>query len=151
MKKVLLNVKMCAWIFFTILVKNNSHYKKKRTKSDHKCTLVFMESTHHSFQISVSLDFSRKTFEKYSNIKCHEKPISGIRGVLCGRTNKKTDRQTDSQPDRQTDVTKLIVAFCNFAKEPVAFVKGNCSPVVRCCSCSSYNALVCLPQICLSQ
>jgi len=26
-------------------------------------------------------------FEKYSDTKCHENPSSGIRVVLCGRTN----------------------------------------------------------------
>jgi len=30
----------------------------------------------------------------------------------------RTDGQTDRQTDRQTDMTKLIVAFRNFAIEP---------------------------------
>ena len=47
-------------------------------------------------------EFSWQIFEKYSNIKFHENPSSGSRVVLYGRT----------------DITKLIVAFRNFAKAP---------------------------------
>jgi hypothetical protein len=52
--------------------------------------------------------FSRRIFEKYSNIKFHENPYSGSRVVQCG----------------QTDMTKLIVAFRNFSKAP----KNCCGP-----------------------
>jgi hypothetical protein len=45
-----------------------------------------------------STDFSKK----YSNIEFHENALSGSRVVPCGRT----------------DLTKLIVAFRNFAKAP---------------------------------
>ena len=47
----------------------------------------------------MKLEFSRQTFEKYSNIIFHGTPSSGSRVVACGRT------------DRRTDMTKLIVAF----------------------------------------
>ena len=50
----------------------------------------------------VKLEFFRQIFEKYSNIKFHENPSSGSRVVPCG----------------QTDMTKLIVAFRNFANAP---------------------------------
>jgi len=50
----------------------------------------------------MKLEFSRQIFEIYANIKFHENPSSGIRVVPCG----------------QTDVTKLAVAFRNFANEP---------------------------------
>ena len=43
-----------------------------------------------------------KIFQKYSNIKFHEKSSSGNRLVPCG----------------QPDMTKLVVALCNFANEP---------------------------------
>jgi len=46
--------------------------------------------------------FSKNT----RNIKFHENPSSGSRVVACGRT------------DRQTDMTKLIVAYRNFANAP---------------------------------
>ena len=54
-----------------------------------------------------SAEFSRHIFEKYANIKLYENPFKGSGVVLCGRT--------DRQMDRQTDMTKLIVAFRNFA------------------------------------
>jgi len=41
-------------------------------------------------------------FGKYSNIKFHENPYIGSRAVPCGRT----------------DMTKLAVAFRNFANAP---------------------------------
>jgi len=36
-------------------------------------------------QILMKLEFSRQTFEKYSNIKFHENPSIWSRGVPCGR------------------------------------------------------------------
>ena len=50
----------------------------------------------------MKLEFSRLIFEKSSNIKFHENPLSGSRAVPCGRT----------------DMTKLMVAFRNFANAP---------------------------------
>jgi len=47
----------------------------------------------------MKLEFSRKIFEKSSNIKFHGKPSSGSRVVPCGLT------------DGRTDMTKLIVGF----------------------------------------
>jgi hypothetical protein len=80
----------------------------------HKITLVFMLSTRHSCQILMKLEFPRQIFEKYTNIKLHETPSVGSRVVLCGWTERQTDRQTE----RQTDMTKLMVAFQNFANAP---------------------------------
>jgi hypothetical protein len=54
----------------------------------------------------MKLEVSPKIFGKYWNIEFHENPSSGIRVVPCGRT------------DGQTDMTKLIVAFCNFSNAP---------------------------------
>jgi len=54
----------------------------------------------------MKVEFSGQIFEKYSNFKFHENPSSGSWVVPCGRT------------DRRTDMTKLIVAFRNFAKAP---------------------------------
>ena len=53
-----------------------------------------------------SLIFSTDFSKKYSNIKFHANPSSGRRTVACRRT------------DGRTDMTKLIVAFRNFAKVP---------------------------------
>ena len=52
---------------------------------------------------TISKDFSKK----YSNIKFHENPSSGSRVVTCG-----------GGTDGQTDMTSLIAAFRDFAKEP---------------------------------
>ena len=49
-------------------------------------------------------DFREK---KYSNIKFHENLSSGSRLFHAER-----------RTDRQTDITKLVVAFCNFSKAP---------------------------------
>jgi len=50
----------------------------------------------------MNLEFSWQSFEKYSSDFIKLRPVG--------------DRQTDSQTDRGTDMTKLIVAFRNFAK-----------------------------------
>jgi hypothetical protein len=50
----------------------------------------------------MELELSRQLFEKYSNIKFRENSSSGTR---------------DGQTDGRTDMTKLIVAFRNFANE----------------------------------
>jgi len=47
----------------------------------------------------MELALFRQIFEKYSNIKFHENPSSGIRVVPCGWM------------DRRTDMTKLILAL----------------------------------------
>ena len=54
----------------------------------------------------MKIEFSQQTFEKYSNTKFNENQFNGSRVVPCGQT------------DRQTDMTKLIVAFRNFANAP---------------------------------
>jgi hypothetical protein len=58
----------------------------------------------------MNLKFSQQMFEKYSNIKFNENPSSGVRVVPC--------RQTDVRTEGQTRLTKLIVAFHNFANAP---------------------------------
>ena len=63
----------------------------------------FHVCTRYSCQTLMKLKFSRQIFEKHSNIKLHGNLSSGSRVVSCGRT------------DRQTDMTKLIVAFRDFA------------------------------------
>ena len=58
----------------------------------------------------MKLELSQQSFEKRSNIKFHQNPSHGSRGVPCGHTNR--------QKDGRTDMTKLIVAFRNFANAP---------------------------------
>ena len=89
----------------------------------------------------MALEFSRQILEKYSNIKFHEKPSSGIRVVTCGRT----------------DMTKPIAASRNFASAPVnghkkrtghpninrtaTFVLGSGHPSVRCQDVTETHAM----------
>ena len=54
----------------------------------------------------MKLAFSRQIFENSSNIKFHQNSPSGSRVVTCGQTY------------GRTDMTKLIVAFPNFASAP---------------------------------
>jgi len=58
-------------------------------------------------------------FRKILKIEFHENLPSGSRVVQCGWT-RHTDRRTDglTDTDRQTDMTKLIVAYRNFANKP---------------------------------
>ena len=59
-------------------------------------------SSRFSCHIQINLKYSRQIFEKSSNIKIHENPSSGRRDIPCG----------------WTDMTKLTVAFRNFANAP---------------------------------
>jgi hypothetical protein len=61
-----------------------------------------MYSTRCCSHILIKLEFSQQIFENYSHIKFHENPSSGSRFVPC----------------EQTNITKLIVAFRNFANAP---------------------------------
>jgi hypothetical protein len=73
----------------------------------------------YSCQILTKLGFSRQIFEKFSNIKFHEKPSSESRVVPCGRKN----IQTEGRTEKQTHMIKLIVAFCNCANAPKAYTR----------------------------
>jgi hypothetical protein len=65
-----------------------------------------MSSTHYFSQVLLKLEIHRQIFEKYSNIKFLE--------YLCsGRPS--CSMRTDRQADVQTDMTKLVVACCNFS------------------------------------
>jgi len=60
----------------------------------------------------MKLEFARQIFEKEANIKFNENPSSGSRVVY-----------VDGRTDGQIYMTKLlIVAFRNFASEPIKIV-----------------------------
>jgi len=105
-KQKVIEYKMCILIFSTTFVWNIPHSKKNWERYGHKCILVFKKSTGYSRQILTKLEFPRKIFEKQVNTKFHDDLTSGSRVVPCGRTDRPTDR---------TDITKLKVAFRNFA------------------------------------
>ena len=54
----------------------------------------------------MKLEFSRKIFEKFSNVKFHVNLSSGSRVIPCGLK------------DGRTDMAKLIVASRNFVNGP---------------------------------
>jgi len=47
-----------------------------------------MQGTRYSCPILKKYQFSRRIFEKYSNIKFHENPSSGSRVFSCGQTDR---------------------------------------------------------------
>jgi len=107
---------MYVLILSTNFVWNISH-SKKWVRYDHKCTVSLSSRTIYSFLIWTKLGFSRQILKKYLNIFFFfvENPSSGSRVVPCGQT----------ATDRRTYMTKLIVAFHNYANAP-----KNCDRVV---------------------
>jgi len=69
-----------------------------------------MSSSRYSCPILLKLEFSRQILEKFANIKLRQNPSNGSRVLSSG--------QTDGRKDRHTDMTKLIIAFLNFANAP---------------------------------
>ena len=92
----------------------------------------------YSCQILMKVVFPRQIFEKCSFINCHENLFSGSRVVICththahihththtqrhthtrARARSRSQRRTKGWAGGQTEMTKLIVAFSNFANPP---------------------------------
>jgi len=87
-KKKITVHKMCVFQLLHRLVRKIFHSKKDSARYYHKRILVFMYSSHYSYQIL-------RIFELTWKIFCQWEPF-----FPCGRT----------------DMTKVIVAFRNFAK-----------------------------------
>jgi hypothetical protein len=66
----------------------------------------------------MGLEFYRKVLEKHTKVKFHKNPSSGSRVVPCG----------------QTEMTKIIVAFLNFASAPktLAYTEVLINYVMKC-------------------
>jgi len=47
----------------------------------------------------MKIEISRPNLEKLSKIKCHENTFTWILTVLCGRTDRRTERQIDGETD----------------------------------------------------
>jgi len=99
---MLLNVKTCVLVCFTNFVLNISRSTKNSARYYYKCRNIFTWTADYSCQILNKLEFSLQVFEKFSNTKFQENLSSGSRVV----------------PDGRTDMTKLTVAFRNFANAP---------------------------------
>jgi hypothetical protein len=111
LKKVIEH-EMCVFIFSTTFVYNISHSKKNLARYCHKCENVFLQSTRYFVGFKYiwifSTDFRKSLKYKVSSKSVLWKPSYCMR----------TDGRTDGQTKGQTDVTKLIVAFRNFANAP---------------------------------
>jgi hypothetical protein len=81
------------------------NFKKNSAAYYYKFKYFHMSSTHYSSHILIKLEPFRQIFEK-NNIRFYKNPFFGSRVVWCGHK------------DGQTDMTKLTVAFRNFAKAP---------------------------------
>jgi hypothetical protein len=94
---------VCVLIFSTTFAWKICHSKKNWARYvKKKCIGLHVKYPFFLSDCNENWIFSTEFFEKYSHIKLHENPSRESR-VLCGR------------PDRRTDMTKLIVAFRNFA------------------------------------
>jgi hypothetical protein len=82
-------------------------------KNCHKFTETLMWSTPCSCQILITLEFSGRIYEKYSNTKFRENPSSGSRVAPCGQTDKQ-------------NMTKLAAAFHSSAQSPKKSNKRKC-------------------------
>ena len=110
--------------FSTKFDRNISHSKKNWGRYDKKCILVFMWSTPVTRPILMKIEFSWHIFEKYSNIKFNKiRPVGAELFHVNGRM------------DRRTHMTKLIVAFRNFANAPKKKVRLLRSTYTYKCSC----------------
>jgi hypothetical protein len=94
-------------LWFSVQFSSKNSYSQKRYgRYYHKCAYMSMSRTRYVCQILRTREFSRKSFEKYSNTNFNENPSSERQVVPRGRT------------DGQTDMTKLIVTCRNFANVP---------------------------------
>ena len=122
----------CSLLYFSALSHKRNYFRKKKVTEHKMCVLIFCTTLSETFLILrrgerdmiknvywspckvpiilvrflMKLEFYRQMFEKHANIKFHGNLSSGSRIAPCGLT------------DGQTDMTKLIVAFRNFANAP---------------------------------
>ena len=83
----------------------NRTYASMETKASETCRVLLQLLTN---ILPSCITLVLYIYQEYSNINFHRNPP-------CGRRVFHVDRRIDRQTDRQTDMTKLIVAFRNFA------------------------------------
>jgi hypothetical protein len=103
---------MCVLIFYTTLVRNIFHSKKKWARYDQKCMLVYMQSARYYCQILMIFEFSRQFFRKIHKYQISWKSVHW-------------EPSCSIQTDGRTDMKKLIVAFHSYANAP----KNNDPPM----------------------
>ena len=67
-----------------------------------------MSSARYFCRILIKVEFTGQSFERVSNNKFHQNPSNGSRILF----------RAEKKAGRRTDMTKLIVAFCNIANAP---------------------------------
>jgi hypothetical protein len=105
----------CVFPPSTIFVWNISHSNQNWAWYGQKRLLVFMQSTSYFCQILVKLNFMDR-FSKNTHIWNFMKILPMGDELFHG------DGREPRQIDRHTDMTNLIVAFCNFAEAPKIWV-----------------------------
>ena len=95
-KKVIGN-KMCVLIFCSQLLYETFHIIRNFERVDLKKNkdIVFTYSTRYSYQNLTKLEFSQRSFVKYSNVNFHENTSRGRR-VPCGRIDE-TEKRDESR------------------------------------------------------
>jgi hypothetical protein len=93
----------------TIFVWDHSHFKNW-ARYDKKCIVVFMQSTRYSCPRLIKFDFSCPFFRKI--LKCQ-----------ISRKSFHLEPSCFMRKDGQTDITKIIVAFSNFANTPKNYLQ----------------------------
>jgi hypothetical protein len=105
--------KKLVLIFSTTFVQNISHSVMNSATYCRKYKNIFMWCIRYSCQILIKVG---QIYKKYWNIKFGENP--SVRSELFHKA-----RRTDGR----IDMTKLIVAFCNFVNEPKNRIYTNLS------------------------
>ena len=103
---------MCVVFFCTAFALNVSHSQKNWARYDKNCNLAFKYSTRYSCPILMKLEFSRPSFEKYSNIKFHFKNFVLWKPSCSMCTQGRKDRHTNFFLSNQPDALIIPILFC---------------------------------------
>jgi hypothetical protein len=97
--------KICVSISCTAFLWNISHSRKNWARYDQKCILILMLSTRYSCHSLMKLEIFSTFFRKIFKYKISWKSVQ-------------LERSCSTRTYGRTDLTKLIVAFRNFANSP---------------------------------
>jgi len=105
-RKIVTEHKMC-FLFSQQLLSEAFVILRRHVRDMIEYVSVFMLITRFSCPVLMKFDFPDRFSKNLQKITLQEAPSIGSRVVSCG--------QTEGWRDRGTDLTKLILAFCNFA------------------------------------